>query len=111
MAYDEELADRVRGELAGHAEITERKMFGGLSFMERGHMCCGVVNDDLVVRVGSDGHEKALSEPHARPMDFTGGSMKGIVYVGAGGYGADEALAGWVKLGLDFTATLPPKAR
>ena len=111
MAYNEELADRVRAELAEHAEIAEKKMFGGLSFIDRGNMCCGVVNDDLVVRVGPDGHQQALSEPRARPMNFTGRPMKGMVFVGPGGYRTDDALAGWAKRGRDFTATLPAKGR
>jgi len=84
-------------------------MFGGLSFLLRGNMCCGVVRDDLVVRVGPEEHDKALAEAHARPMDFTGRPLKGLVYVGPGGYGSDEALADWVARGVRFATSLPAK--
>ena len=109
MAYDEALADRVRHVLGRHKELTEKKMFGGITFMLRGNMCCGVTKEDLVVRVGAEQYEKVLVEPHARPMDFTGRSMKGFVYVGPGGYRSDEALARWVKRGVDFALSLPAK--
>ena len=58
--------------LEGREGLTERKMFSGIAFMLNGNMCCGVTNDDLMVRVGADGLEDALDQPHARPMDFTG---------------------------------------
>jgi len=63
-------------------------MFGGIAFMLNGNMCCGVTNDDLMVRVGADGLEDALDQPNARPMDFTGRPMKGFVFVDAGPGGA-----------------------
>jgi TfoX/Sxy family transcriptional regulator of competence genes len=109
MTYDEELAARVRELLAPHDGLTEKKMFGGISFTLRGNMCCGVVRDDLIVRVGPEQYEAALMEPHARPMDFTGRPMKGLIYVGPGGYRGDEALAKWLKRGVQFAASLPPK--
>ena len=108
MAYNEELADRVRGSLSGRKDLAEKKMFGGLSFMVAGSMACGVIKDDLVVRVGPDSHEDALAQPHARPMDFTGRPMKGMVYVGPEGCRTDEALARWVRRGADFAASLVP---
>ena len=109
MAYDEQLAARIRKALARHEGLTEKKMFGGISFMLRGNMCCGVVRDDLVVRVGPEQYEEAVMEPHARPMDFTGRPLKGLVYVGPGGHRSDEGLAKWVKQGVDLAASLPPK--
>ncbi len=72
-----------------------------------GKMCCGVVNDDLVVRVSPGGYGKAVVEPHARPMDFTGRPLQGFVYVGPGGYRTDEDLRKWLKWATDFTASLP----
>ena len=69
MAYDEGLAERVRTLLEERTDVVEKKMFGGLSFMLRGNMSCGVLKEDLLVRVGSDGHEEALAQPHARPAD------------------------------------------
>ena len=77
MAYNKELAARVRTALVDSSAITEKKMFGGLSFLLGGKMCCGVIDDNLVVRVGPDGYEDALAQPNARPMDFTGRPMAG----------------------------------
>ena len=109
MAYNEQLADRVRGILTQHEPLIEKKMFGGLSFMLRGNMCCGVDRDNLMVRVGPDQYDEALAQPHARPMDFTGRPLRGMVYVGPEGYRSDDALAAWLKRGVDFAASLPPK--
>ena len=109
MAYNEHLASRIREALDDREDITEKKMFGGLSFMLAGNMCCGIVGDDLVVRVGPEGHEKALAEPHARPMDFTGRSLKGMVYVASEGFETDKGLEYWLGQGLSFALSLPPK--
>lgn len=110
MAYDEELADRVRDSLGGRPDVGQRKMFGGIAFMVGGHMCCGVIGEDLVVRLGPDGADAALDEPHTRPMDFSGRPMSGFVYVSPGGTTGPRSLEGWVARALDFVATLPPKA-
>lgn len=109
MAYDEELAERIRRALADKHSVVEKRMFGGIAFMLRGNMCCGIVRDDLMVRVGPERHEEALAQPHARPMDFTGRPMRGMVYVTPEGCRTDEALKRWVEQGLNFAATLPPK--
>jgi hypothetical protein len=109
MAYNEKLAERVRKLLAKHRSSDEIKMFGGLCFTLRGHMCCGIHEDDLMIRVGPERHREALIEPHARPMDITGRPMKGFVFVGPGGYRTDKALAKWIKRGVDFASSLRPK--
>ncbi len=109
MAYCEERADRIRNALQGVEGITERKMFGGLSFMLGGNMCCGIANRDLVVRVGPDGYEDALEQPHARAMDFTGRPLRGMVYVAPAGYETDKALAGWTSRGVEYARSLPAK--
>jgi TfoX/Sxy family transcriptional regulator of competence genes len=96
MAYDEALADRIRRMLATRDDVEERRMFGGIAFMVAGRMACGVIHDDLMVRVGPDGHDDALAQPHARPMDFTGRPMRGMVYVAPAGIATDEGLARWV---------------
>jgi TfoX/Sxy family transcriptional regulator of competence genes len=110
MAFDQELARRVRDVVAeaGH-EPVEKKMFGGLAFMHDGHMFCGVVKDALMVRLGTGAAEQALGRPHVRPMDFTGRTMKGMVFVDPGGTAADQELAGWVEQALAFVANLPAK--
>ena len=86
-------------------------MFGGLCFMVRGNMCCGIVKDELMVRVGPDQFGKALREPHARGMDFTGRPMKGMVYVGRRGFQSKAALEKWMQYGLRFVLSLPPKKK
>lgn len=111
MAYNENLAQRVRQELAGHAAVTEKRMFGGLTFLFHRRMCCGVLGDDLVVRVPPEDYEKALTEPHTRPMDFTGRPLRGFVYVGPGGYKQDEGLREWLLKAVAFTGSLPLKKK
>lgn len=109
MAFDEDLAGRVRDRLADLPGVTERKMFGGLAFMLAGNMCCGIVGDDLMVRVGPDAHEDATARPHVREMDFTGRPMAGFVLVAPPGTDGDTDLAGWVDRGVAFARTLPAK--
>lgn len=78
MAYDEELAARVREILEETVPPSQRKMFGGIAFMVNGHMCCGVIKEDLVLRLGPDVATMVLQDPNVRPMDFTGRPMKGL---------------------------------
>ena len=110
MAYDEPLASRIREVLAGRPGMTEMKMFGGIAFMDRGNMACGVVGSELMVRVGPEAHDAALAQPGTRPMDFNGRAMKGMLFVGGAGLSADGGLQGWLERGLAFTQTLPNKA-
>lgn len=109
MAFDEGLAERIRDILRDRQDVEEKRMVGGLAFMVRGHMTVGINGDELMVRVGKDGHADALAQPHAREMDFTGRALKGFVYVGTEGIESDEALTAWVDRALDFVGTLPPK--
>ena len=108
MAYDEALAVRVRAALAGEDGLTERQMFGGLAFMLRGNMACGIVKDELMLRLGPEGADRALDEPHVRQMDFTGRPMTGMVFVGPGGLD-DDALRRWVAEAASYARALPPK--
>ncbi len=109
MAYDEELAARIRSALAGRDGVTERKMFGGLAFMLRGNMCCGIVKTELMLRLGPEGADLALGRPHTRPMDFTGRPMTGMVFVAPAGLSTDEALEAWVDGAVSYVSTLPAK--
>jgi|SRR5467141_1781680 len=109
MPFDESLAKRVRSLLSGDYALREKRMFGGLAFMVNGHMCCGVVGEDLVVRTGPAAYLEALSQPHARPMDFTGQPMRGFVYIGSRGYRSTTELRSWIQRGLHFVLSLPPK--
>jgi TfoX/Sxy family transcriptional regulator of competence genes len=109
MAYDEVVANRVRRSLSKQGDFDERRMFGGLAFMVGGHMCCGVVGSEIMVRVGADGYARALAAPHARAMDFTGRPLTGMVYVAPAGFKNDKALDAWVERGLAFVRSLPPR--
>lgn len=108
--YSEDVADAVRHALTeAGAAVVERKMFGGLAFMVRGHMVVGVIGNDLMVRVGKDTYADALAQPHAREMDFTGRPMTGIVCVAEPGFRDDRQLQEWVGRGLAYTSTLAAK--
>ena len=109
MAYDEGLSQRIRELLADQPGVNEKRMFGGLAFLLNGNMSVGVINSDLMVRVGPDDYETVLAEPHARPMDFTGKPLRGFVYVDTKGYETDAGLEKWVRQGVDFALSLPPK--
>lgn len=109
MAYDEGLAERIRSNTQDVAGLSERKMFGGLAFLHDGNMAFGIIGDELMVRVGADAWADALTFAHARKMDFTGRSMKGMVYVGVEGFAEQEDLRAWLDRGLAFAGSLPPK--
>ena len=111
MAYDETLAERVRKVMGDQRSVSEKKMFGGLSFLLKGNMCCGIVADDLMVRVGPEAYEDALANKHARPMDFTGKPLKGYVYVDKGGTKDARSLRRWVERGVVFVSTMPAKKK
>ncbi len=109
MAYDENLAQRLREVFEGEAGVTERKMFSGLAFMVNGNMCCGIVGDKLMVRVGAEQYDETVRLPYAHPMDFTGRPMKGMLYVEPRGVDSEGKLREWVDRGMKFVTTLPPK--
>ena len=109
MPFSEALASRLRTALQGIPGIVEKKMFGGLAFMVEGHMCCGVINDELMVRVGPDNYSACLELPGAREMDFTGKPLRGFIYVSEEGFSTASALQAWVERALAFVGTLPPK--
>ena len=109
MAYDEAVAGRVRVVLKRRKGVSERKMFGGIAFMLNGNMCCGVIDKDLVLRLGDERAAAALQERHTREMDFTGKPLKSMVYVAPAGFRSDDDLRAWVKRAVDFVKTLPAK--
>ncbi len=109
MTYDEGLAERIRGTMDPLHGVAEKKMFGGLAFMVRGHMAVGIVKDELMVRVGPDAYERLVERPHARAMDFTGRPMKGFLYVASDGLAEDQALAHWIGHGVEYALSLPRK--
>jgi TfoX/Sxy family transcriptional regulator of competence genes len=109
MSYDEELCARVRKALGLSVAFAEKRMFGGLCFLVRGHMCCGVLKDELVLRLEPDAAAELLKEPHVRPMVFTGRPMRGFLYVGSKALRSDEEVRQWVSRSLEFVHRLPSK--
>jgi TfoX/Sxy family transcriptional regulator of competence genes len=109
MAFDEKLAERVRGQVGGRDGLSEKKMFGGLAFLLHGNMSCGIHGDELIVRIDPETTEAALAEPGTRIFDITGRPMKGWLLVGAAGLEDEPTLVKWVRRGLDYAASLPKK--
>lgn len=113
MAFDEALAERIRKVLGPRLELSEKKMFGGLAFLADGKMFCGLAKGELMLRVGPERYEEALTEPHVRPMDFTGRPLQGYVYISPAGLKTEKALRRWVEQALTFVGTVEraPKRR
>ena len=109
MPYDEGLAERIREQFQERSDVEEKKMFGGLCFMLSNHMCCGIVKETLMARVGPDNYETCLARKHASEMDFTGKAMRGMVYVSPDGIESDAHLSEWIDFCVAFVESLPPK--
>jgi TfoX/Sxy family transcriptional regulator of competence genes len=108
MAYNEYLSDRIKRIFDDKKVRFEgKKMMGGLCFMVNDKMCCGIVDDKLMVRIDPDIYDKALTKKGCRPMDFTGKPMKGFVYVEPKGIDLDKDLEYWIALALEYN----PKAK
>jgi TfoX/Sxy family transcriptional regulator of competence genes len=109
MAYDEALAERVRSIVGARDSVTERKMFGGISWMVGGNMACGVLGDDLCVKLDPADAEQALAEPDTRPFEMSGRTARAFVVVAGSAVAGDDELARWVDAGAGYAASLPPK--
>jgi TfoX/Sxy family transcriptional regulator of competence genes len=109
MAYSKSLAARTRQALAQRSGIVEKKMFGGIAFLLRGNMCVGVWNESLIVRLGPELGERALSEPHVKAFDVTGRPMKGWLMVEPDGVDTDYQLSDWIGRAVEFVISLPAK--
>jgi TfoX/Sxy family transcriptional regulator of competence genes len=109
MAYDAGLAERLRDIFDQRSDVVEKRMFGGLCFMVSGHMCCGIVGETLMARIGPDIYEECLKQQYVREMDFTGKAMKGFVYVQPEGIAEDSELSSWVDKCIGFVLSLPKK--
>ncbi|HET6811089.1 MAG TPA: TfoX/Sxy family protein [Acidimicrobiales bacterium] len=110
MAYDEDLADRIRELLGGTKGVTEKKMFGGLAFLIGGNMAVAASGQGgVLVRVDPDQGEKLLRTTKARPMEMRGREMSGWLRVESADVRTRPQLAKWVKLGSEYAASLPKK--
>ncbi len=110
MAYNQQLAERIRIALQAYPTIVEKKMFGGVGFMLNGNLACGVQGEDMIVRVGVDHNDAALAQPHVRPfMVMPGKPMAGWVLVAPEGTTIDQDLESWVQAGYDYASSLPKK--
>ena len=109
MAHDEGLAQRVREILSEHMGYEEKRMFGGIGFLLQGNMACGVIREDLIVRVGEENYTDALLQSDVELFDMTGRAMTGWIVVKEPGYRKDDNLKDWVDQVADYSLTLPPK--
>jgi TfoX/Sxy family transcriptional regulator of competence genes len=110
MAYDEDLANRVRELIASEAGLTEQRMFGGLAFLIGGNMAVAVSGQGgLMVRVDPGETEALTAKPHARPFEMRGREMRGWLRVDAEGVGTKRQLEPWVRRGVAYARSLPAK--
>jgi TfoX/Sxy family transcriptional regulator of competence genes len=109
MAYDEKLAQRVRALIGAQPGLSEKKMFGGISFLVNGNLACGVIGEELILRVKHEETAQVLSQPHTRVFDMTGKPMKGWVVILPQGLDEADDLRRWVMRGVEYAAALPKK--
>jgi hypothetical protein len=109
MAYDLKLARRVREVLGSPRGLSDKEQFGGVAFLAGGNVACGIIGDQLLVRVGPQRHEEAMASKDAKPFSLTGRPSKGWVLVAPSGVRSPANLKKWVEMGLEFAKSLPPK--
>jgi TfoX/Sxy family transcriptional regulator of competence genes len=110
MAYDEDLANRIRELMAGEPDVTEQRMFGGLAFLVAGNMSVAASGrGGLMVRVAPEETEALVSKPHVGPFEMRGRAMRGWLRVDAEGVRNKRQLEPWVKRGVAYARSLPPK--
>ena len=107
MAFDETLAKRIRTILAARKDLVEKHMFGGVCFMIRGRMCCGIIDSSLMARLDPDLADRLADHPHVRPMDFTGKPMRGYLFVDPEGIDSPKALKAGLERSVAYVETLP----
>jgi len=109
MAFDERLAQRIRGSLGRRKGLVEKKMFGGVAFLLNGNMCVGVHKSDLIVRLAPEETDAALTQAHTRRFDLTGRPMKGWILVEQAGLKSDAKLSKWIEVAAKYAGSLPAK--
>jgi TfoX/Sxy family transcriptional regulator of competence genes len=109
MAYDDSLAERVRCALSGRSDVVEKRMFGGLTFMVAGNMCCEVNRNDLIIRLDGWTTVEQLANPNVRAWDFMKRPMRGIYAVNSTGCSNQSEVKKWVRIAFKHALSLPPK--
>ena len=109
MAYDEKLAARIGEVMYGWADVSSKKMFGGVCHLLHGNMVAGVWKEFLILRLGEAAADFARELPHVRPFDITGRPMKGWVMIEPAGVRTNAQLKKWLDQARTFAETLPPK--
>ncbi len=109
MSFDDHLADRTRHHLAKQKGLIEKKMFGGIGFLLNGNMCCGVLGDELIVRLNPEKADEVLAQKHTRIFDFSGRPMKGWIFVDPKGLAKESDLQTWLEIALEYAKNLPVK--
>ena len=108
---DDKLVEKIRVALKGKHAISEKKMFGGICFLQHGNMLCGVAKGKMVARIGPNAYEKALKQKHVTKMDFTGKPLKGMVYILEAGTKRQASVTKWVQKSIEFVKQLPKKVK
>lgn len=112
MAYNEKLGERMREILQSTRGVVEKKMFGGTVFMWKDKMFCGIIKDDLMVRVLEERYDDLVEHDYARPMDFVKARpMRGFIYVNLDGVKTEKQLAAWIACGKEYVEKSPPKKK
>ena len=108
--YDRGLATRLHELTAAFYDLEETRMFGGLAYMMNGHICFALWDDYLVIRIGSESANKLVdNDPHARPFDLAGKTMKGWVMIATDALGEEDNLRNYIDIAMSFTFAFPPK--
>ena len=111
MGYNEQLSDRIRAALMDLPQVEEKRMFGGICYMDNNKMCIGVSNDEMMCRIGADAYEHALEKQGCREMVFTGRPMNGYVFVSNDGMKNEQEFRYWIDLCLAFNKEAKPSKK
>ncbi len=109
MPYDQDLAQRISEALQGLPGLQAKKMFGGIGFLINGNMACGVLGEDMIVRVGPGKYDEALAQPFTRPFAMTGRPMSGWILVSPSGVIEESDFKSWIDQAVKYVQSLPPK--
>ena len=111
MAYDENLANRIRESFADLSNVEEKEMMGGLTFMYNGKMCVGIIKNELMCRIDPAFHDEAIEKQGCRTMDFTKRSMSGYVMIDESGMKSKKDFDYWINLALAFNKKAKPSKK